>query len=174
MSKPFDPRTVSRVWLATLAGTAVWLAAIFAAPWLMERGATGAARFIYAVFAPTCHQIPARCLTLAGHPLAVCGRCLGIYAGFAAGLVVYPLIRGFRRLSLPKALLLAAMTLPMAVDGIGGILGSWRSPVGLRFATGLVWGTLLPYYFVPGMADFLRARAERRRAAALENQTVTK
>jgi uncharacterized membrane protein len=171
MSTPFRPRTVRRVWLLTLAGIAVWLTAIFAAPWLLARGASGPARFIYGVFAPVCHQIPDRCFALNGHPLAVCGRCLGIYAGFAAGLVLYPLLQGFRRLSLPRAALFAAMTLPMAADAVGGILGLWRSPIGLRFATGLVWGTLLPYYFVPGAADFLRIRAERRQARALEIRT---
>ncbi len=168
MAASSDPRSVRRVWLLTLAGTAVWLAAIFAAPWLMARGAPGAARFVYGIFAPVCHQIADRCFTWRGQPLAVCGRCLGIYAGFALGLALYPLVRGFGRLALPQARLFVALTLPMALDAGGGILGLWRSPIGLRFATGLAWGALLPYYFVPGVADFFRARAERRRARALE------
>lgn len=161
-------RTVRRVWVLTLAGTAVWLASIVLAPWLAGRGQAGAARFIYAVFAPMCHQIPDRCFFLNGHPLAVCGRCLGIYAGFGAGLLVYPLVRGFSRLSVPPVGQLAALTLPMAVDAGGGILGLWKSPIGLRFATGFAWGTLLPFYFMTGAADLMRTRAERRRARALE------
>src|SRR5512143_811999 len=150
-------RGARRVWLLTLAGTAAWLAAIVAAPWLAGHGRPGAARFIYAVFAPLCHQIPDRCFWLSGQPMAVCGRCLGIYAGFAAGLLAYPLLRGFARASLPPARLFAAMTLPMVVDAGGGILGLLASPIGLRFATGFLWGTLLPFYFVTGVADFFRA-----------------
>ena len=168
MSRSAKARSVRRVWLLTLAGTAVWLASIFLAPWLAGRGRTGAARFIYAIFAPMCHQIPGRCFFLAGHPLAVCGRCLGIYAGFGAGLLLYPLVRGFTRLSVPSVRLFAALTLPMALDAGGGILGLWKSPIGLRFATGFAWGTLLPFYFVTGAADLFRTRAERRRARALE------
>lgn len=159
---------VRRVWLLTLAGTVVWLTAIFAAPWLAARGASGAARFVYGVFSPVCHQIPDRCFFWRGHQLAVCGRCLGIYIGFAVGLFLYPPVRGFKRLSLPPARWLLATTLPMAIDAGGGILGLWRSPLGLHFATGLVWGTLLPFYFVTGVADFIRTRSERRRARALE------
>jgi len=162
------PRSVRRVWLLTLAGTVVWLAAIVLAPWLAARGASGPARLLYAVFAPVCHQVADRCFVLDGHPLAVCGRCLGIYAGFAAGLVLYPFLRGFSRVALPPARLFVALTLPMALDGAAGILGLWRSPIGLRFATGFAWGTILPFYFVAGVADFFRTRRERAAARALE------
>src|SRR5512136_1552016 len=96
-------RTARRVYFLTAAGTALWLAAIFLAPWLAAKGATGPARVLYALFRPLCHQIANRCFMLAGHPLAVCGRCLGIYAGFAMGLAFYPFVRGFSRLVLPKA-----------------------------------------------------------------------
>jgi uncharacterized membrane protein len=161
-------RSVRRVWLATLGGMIIWLAAIFLAPWLAARGAAGPARFIYAVFAPLCHQIPARCFFLGGHPLAVCGRCLGIYAGFAAGLILNPLIRGFSRTSLPRVRLFLLMTLPLALDGAAGMAGAWRSPIGVRFATGFIWGTVLPFYFVTGVVDFFRTRRERRFSQALE------
>ena len=135
-----DPSTARKVWFATLAGAIVWLTAIFLAPWLAGRGAAGPARFVYAVFAPLCHQIPGRCFVLGGHPLAVCGRCLGIYAGFAAGLVLYPFVRGFARVALPPAWLFLLLTLPMALDGTGGLLGAWKSPIGLRFGHGFRLG----------------------------------
>ncbi len=163
-----------RVWFLTACGTLVWLAGIFLAPWLAARGASGAARFVYAVFAPVCHQIAERCYHLNGHPLAVCGRCLGIYIGFAAGLVVYPLVRGFSRLALPPARLFLILTLPMALDGAAGLLGLWRSPIGLRFATGFAWGTVLPFYFVTGVADFFRTRKERAAARGLERPASKK
>jgi len=157
-----SPRSVRRIWLVTLCGMTVWLAAVFLAPWLAGRGAAGAARFVYAVFAPVCHQIADRCFALNGHPLAVCGRCLGIYAGFEAGLLLYPLVRGFSRISLPPARLFVLLTAPMALDAVAGILGAWRSPIGIRFATGFAWGTILPFYFVAGVADLFRTRRERR------------
>jgi hypothetical protein len=56
----------------------------------------------------------------------------------------------------------------MALDAAGGILGAWKSPIGLRFATGFAWGTVLPFYFVTGVVDFFRTRRERRLSQALE------
>ena len=165
---PFDRRTVRAVYAATVAGTVLWLGAIFLAPWLAGRGAGGAARVIYAVFAPICHQNPGRCFALGGHPLAVCGRCLGIYAGFAAGLALYPFVRGFSRLALPRPRIFVASILPMAVDGVAGVLGFWRSPIGLRFVTGLAWGAILPFYFVTGIADLVLNRRIRRAGRDLE------
>jgi len=158
----------------TLCGAIVWLGAIFLAPWLAGRGATGASRLVYAVFAPVCHQIPGRCFFLGGHPLAVCGRCLGIYAGFAAGLALYPFVRGFSRIALPSARLFILLSLPLALDAVAGILGAWKSPIGIRFATGAAWGILLPFYFVTGVADFFRARKERAAGRAIEQGPPTK
>jgi uncharacterized membrane protein len=163
-----DRRTVRTVYVATVAGTAVWLAAIFLAPELAARGRTGAARLLYAVFAPVCHQIPDRCFVLHGHPLAVCGRCLGVYAGFALGLALFPLVRGFSRFALPSARLFLLAVFPLAVDGLAGLVGIWASPIGVRFATGLVWGTVLPFYFVTGVADLALTRRRRRAERDLE------
>ena len=169
MTVPPDPGAVRRIWLLAACGAALWLAGIFLAPLLAGRGAGGTARLVYAVYAPVCHQIPGRSFRLLGQPLAVCGRCLGIYAGFAAGLILYALARGFRRPPvLPPARLFLLLTLPLAVDGLGGLLRLWRSPIGLRFATGFVWGGLLPWYALAGLADLVRARRERAAARALE------
>lgn len=161
-------RLVRAVWAATALAAAVGLGLAVLAPWLAARGSGTAARTVYALFSPVCHQLPGRCFALFGRPMAVCGRCLGIYAGFAAGALVYPFVRGFRPAALPSARVFALAILPMAVDGLAGVTGLWRSPIGVRAATGLVWGALLPYYFVPGVADALAARRRRQAAAALE------
>ena len=170
MPRPGISRTVLAVYLLSVAGTSIWLLAIFLAPALAARGSAGAARLLYAAFSPICHQIPGRCLTFLGYPLAVCGRCLGIYAGFAAGLVLYPFIRGFSKIELPSIRIFLPLTLPMALDGAAGILGIWASPIGVRFATGVVWGTVLPFFFVAGLADLVLARRRRAAARALEKK----
>lgn len=83
---------------------------------------------------PICHQLAARSFHLFGEPLAVCQRCIGLYAGFALGLFVWPQLRR------PAAWLAAnprwvlAFLLPLGID--------WalpNTPVS-RFATGLVAG----------------------------------
>lgn len=168
MSDAPDRRLVRAVWAATALATAVWLGLAVLAPWLAARGSGAAARTVYALFSPVCHQIPSRCFALFGWPMAVCGRCLGIYAGFAAGTLSYPFLRGFRPAALPPARVFALAVLPLALDGLAGVTGLWRSPIGVRAATGFVWGALLPYYFVPGVADAFTARKKRQAAAALE------
>jgi uncharacterized membrane protein len=63
-------------------------------------------------------------------------------------------------------------TLPLAVDGLAGVIGLWRSPIGARFATGIVWGAILPFYFVTGMADLVRTRRARREAQRLAKNSL--
>jgi uncharacterized membrane protein len=44
-------------------------------------------------------------------------------------------------------------SLPVALDGTGNVLGLWSSPIGVRFATGVLWGAVLPAYFIAGMHE---------------------
>jgi uncharacterized membrane protein len=149
--------TVVLVYGITLLGTLAWLVAIFLAPYLKSRSAGGAA-VLYAMFAPVCHQIPERSFFFRGFPLAVCGRCLGIYSGFLAGLLLYPFVRGFQKVALPPPCLFLALSAPIVLDFTGGILGFWTSPIWLRFATGFLWGPPLPFFFITGVTELLGRR----------------
>jgi hypothetical protein len=60
----------------------------------------------------------------------------------------------------------------MAVDGAAGILRIWASPRLVRFATGVVWGTILPFFFVTGLADLRLAKRKRAAARTLEKIRV--
>ena len=156
-------RAVISVFVLTLIGTLAWLAAIVLAPVLKSRS-SGAAPFLYALFSPICHQIPGRSFFLRGFPLAVCGRCLGIYTGFLAGLVMYPIVRGFRRIALPPMRLFLLVSLPAGLDFLLGLSRLWESPNWLRFVTGFVWGVLLPFYFITGLSELVLWRAAGRAA----------
>ncbi|MGZ7065839.1 MAG: DUF2085 domain-containing protein, partial [Candidatus Aminicenantales bacterium] len=103
-------RAVRVAYAITFLGTLAWIAAIFLAPYLRSRS-SGAASFLYAVFAPVCHQIPSRCFHFRGFPLAVCGRCLGIYVGFFGGLASYPIVLGFTKIALPPVRLFVLLSL---------------------------------------------------------------
>jgi len=148
------------IYSLTMAGAIVWLAAIILAPYLRSRGVR-LNSLIYAAFAPTCHQIPSRSFHLWGFPLAVCGRCTGIYAGFLAGLLALPFIRGLGRTDLPRVWSFALATGPMVVDAFGNFFGLWSTCNALRFATGFIWGTILPFYLLAGLNSlFLRRDPE--------------
>lgn len=146
-------KTLRTVYGLTVFGTIIWIGAIFLAPVLKSRSAGRAAAFLYSVFSPICHQIPGRSFFFHGFPLAVCGRCLGIYVGFLAGLVLYPFVRGFSGAALPSLRLFMLLSLPIGLDFAGNFLGLWNSSNAARFSTGLLWGCLLPFYFVTGVAE---------------------
>lgn len=117
---------------AVAAGAGLWLAAAFVAPFGRSRGWAGAS-LLYAFFHPVCHQIAERSFACFGHPVAVCHRCLGLYAGFFAGLVLWPALPrpAARLLDRPRWVL--AFSAPLAVDA------AIRANTGAsRFATGLV------------------------------------
>jgi uncharacterized membrane protein len=151
------------VWLAVLLGALGIVFLAIAAPALRLHNPRISA-LIYAVFAPLCHQIPERCFYFRGFPAAVCGRCLGIYSGFAAGTLFHPLLRGFARPRLPAIRALAALSIPIGLDVAGNVLRAWSSPTGIRFVTGIIWGIILPFFVIPGIHDLVLAGRDRRRA----------
>jgi uncharacterized membrane protein len=61
------------------------LALAVAPAWLASHGQFVATAAIFAFFSKVCHQRPDRSFFLSGAPVAVCVRCLAIYAGAALG-----------------------------------------------------------------------------------------
>lgn len=140
------------VYLMTLSGSTVWLAAVVLAPFLESQESIWGS-FLYAVFSPLCHQIPERCFHLWGFPLAVCSRCFGIYSGIMIGLFGFPITKGFSSVSVPSTGLFAVLTGPILVDTLGNFLLLWETSPWLRFAIGSGWGIILPFYFIAGLSD---------------------
>jgi uncharacterized membrane protein len=162
--RPFYPMTFQHklvlIYTSTLMGIVLWIILIVLAPYLKSQSSF-LAKFIYAVFAPTCHQIPSRCFHIFGHPMAVCSRCMGIYAGFFLGTVVFPFIRGFSAPSFPRARAIILFSVPMAIDVAGHLSGMWSSSNATRFLTGVLWGIILPFYFIAGISDYFLRRNQR-------------
>jgi uncharacterized membrane protein len=140
-------------WL-TLAGILLWLGAVVAPP-LLQREAPRWSALFYSAFSPVCHQRPERSFLLRGFPMAVCGRCFGIYAGILLGTLVFPLRRRKAESGLPTLRTLAAFTLPIGLDTLGNFLGLWSTGNVVRLATGLVWGVILPFAFIPAVGEAL-------------------
>jgi uncharacterized membrane protein len=145
-------KTIVTIYIFVATGTVAWLGAIFWAPYLRSHFSPWQG-LVYAIFSPVCHQIASRSFRFLGQPLAVCARCLGIYAGFLIGVLLYPFLRGFRRLSLPRAKVFLFVSLPIVTDTLGNFARFWDTSNEVRFATGLLWGAILPVYFITGLAD---------------------
>lgn len=124
---------------------------------LVARRAPRAGALMRLSFRVACHQIPDRCLRIAGVPAPVCARCHAIYLGMFAGGVAS---LSPRRRRLPFRWLLVA-ALPIATDGITQMLMLRESNTALRLATGLVWGLALALFAVPLMREgFAEGAAE--------------
>jgi uncharacterized membrane protein len=98
-------------------------------------------------FSTICHQYESRSLHIAGHQLAVCARCSGIYFGFFIGVVLVPFLSRTKFHQTLKLLLIAV--LPMLVDVALGIVGAHEPILATRLFTGLFFGIISAIALVP-------------------------
>ncbi|MFC2168988.1 DUF2085 domain-containing protein [Acidobacteriota bacterium] len=141
------------IYFLTLVGIFFWLGAIFLAPYLKSQS-SALNNFIYAMFSAVCHQNPARSFFAFGYPFSVCSRCFGIYFGFLAGTFLFPLLKSFRNVSLPKVNIFFLFSMPILVDAAGNLFSIWVTFGWLRFLFGFIWGFILPFYLITGLIDF--------------------
>jgi uncharacterized membrane protein len=152
------------VWgsVALIASTLVAL--IVAAPLALAQGHTGFASAVYSGFSYLCHQIPERSFHLAGHQFAVCSRCTGLYAGFAAVTLIYPLTRSLKRTDTPRIIWLIIATVPLVVDFSLTYFGIWQNNHLTRFLTGGLLGAVAALYVLPGVIDLSSTISRRFRS----------
>ena len=137
------------VMLAAAWGGVLLLAA--AAPLAWAVGLHSLSAGLYALFHRICHQEPARSLWIAGHPMALCARDVGLYGGLCLGLV----ITLWRRVFIPGWIALLCV-LPMALDGGSQLLGLRESTNALRLITGALAGVVAGMY-LGAKIGYLRA-----------------
>lgn len=138
-----------RLVLGLAAGLSLaWLLLLVAAP-VLAPASEGLAAVVYAIGSLICHQRPERSFHLGGHQLPVCARCLGLYAGGAAGLGVWWVrtrrqIDGWSPRRALRVLLVAAVptaaTVATAWLGLGDPANTWRALLALPLggAAGLI------------------------------------
>jgi uncharacterized membrane protein len=145
-------------------------------PVLMATGHVSAARLIYGLFQPLCHQLPERSFFLygpqfsyrldelerfigpgvplryvgdpsLGYKMAVCQRDIATYVAILLAGLVFILLR-HRLKPLPlKAFLL--FCIPIAVDGFGQLFGFWESTWWSRAASGALFGAACVWLAYP-------------------------
>jgi uncharacterized membrane protein len=141
------------VWLLVASGSLAVLAVIVGAPLGLATGHNFFAATTYRTFSHLCHQLPERSFFIAGHPFAVCARCTGIYAGFAAAAAFYPLARALRRIDTPPRKWLFIAAAPLAVDFAIEFSGIWHNTHSSRLVTGALLGAVTVFYIMPGLLD---------------------
>jgi uncharacterized membrane protein len=159
---------LARHWLlAANAVVAAGVALPMLAPALMTAGYDSAARAIYTLFAPFCHQLPERSFFLFGPQLtytlqeleqltgpdvplryigdpalgfkmALCQRDMALYLAMLVFGLAFALVRGRLR-PLPLKLFVL-LSVPIALDGFGQLLALWESTWLSRVLSGALFG----------------------------------
>lgn len=105
-----------------------------------------------------CHQLPERSFFGGAVQVPVCARDTGIYVGFLVSILVIAALQRNRPTGLPSPgvwVLLGAMVLAMAVDGVSSY-GGWRETTNaIRLLTGLLAGYAMGAVALPLINDEL-------------------
>ena len=143
-----------------------WLAAVVAAPLLP----TSIAAFIYAIGSLVCHQLPDRSFHLGAFQLAVCARCVGIYAGGAfgavTGAVAWALPSEPRRPAftpIAARWMVAIGALPTAISVLAERAGVWQTANADRAAAGFPLGLTAALVVMSALATLHYKRCVPRR-----------
>jgi uncharacterized membrane protein len=155
------------MWLGLTGGALLLIALILTAPLAAANQDNFLAAALYQGFGYVCHQQPERSFFLAGHQLAVCSRCTGIYFGFVALTLLYPALLPLRSTAVPERKWLVLAAVPLAIDFALGFLGIWENTHTSRFLTGALFGGVVVLYLLPALAELsLRlGRGENRNAS---------
>lgn len=158
---PPESRPESRApWIVWAIITAIALAivgSIAGAPFFQAHGHPEIASPIYKTFGFVCHQIPERSFHLSGQKFGVCSRCTGLYVGFAAAALVYPLARSLKRTDTPSRLWLILAALPLGLDFALGYFSIWQNTQLSRFSTGALLSSVAVFYIMPGLVELSSA-----------------
>ena len=155
-----DSRIEIVVWSLVASVVLLIVITTVAAPVALASGHAGFSEVIYQAFSYLCHQIPERSFHLAGHPLAVCSRCTGLYASFAFATLALPLVRSLKRTDTPHVIWLLLSVVPLAIDFSLTYFGIWENNHFTRVTTGALFGAVAAIYVVPGLIE-LSANAQR-------------
>jgi uncharacterized membrane protein len=158
-------------WALLSIATLIFVSIIPIAPIAAASNHPQIAGITYQLFHFLCHQLPDRSFFIAGHPLAVCARCAGIYLGFLLLLLVYPLVRSLRETSLPHRRWLLMAAAPLIVDFGLTFLGIWENTHTSRLVTGFLFGAVTVFYIMPGILE-LSAHLNLRKSPIRQEFTV--
>jgi uncharacterized membrane protein len=142
------------VWLIALSVLILWNSLFIFAPLF-------SAEPIYSFFSYICHQIPERSITVFGGQMAVCSRCFGIYAGLAAGAIIYPIRKGFDVTEPISKLWLFLALVPVGADWSLTAFRIWENTHLSRFVTGAILGVVCAFFILLALIEIVRNFSRR-------------
>ena len=156
------------LWLTTAAlAAAVLVAGAVLTPLLGEASRS----IVMAGYRQICHQIPSRSFHLAGEQVALCHRCVGIWAALPLAIALFTVIRRWDHLVAARpGLTLVLSLVPLGVDWTGDALGLWTNTMPSRLATGATFGLAAGYVLAHVIVKSTR-RSERETNGARVSNT---
>jgi uncharacterized membrane protein len=145
-----------RVWLVAGGIVLAWVSLVVLAPVFESSGASQFSSPVYHFFSYICHQIPERSFHLAGHQMAVCSRCFGVYFGLFAGILTYPLWRSVDEPEPVARFWLFLSLVPITIDWSLTVFGIWENNHLSRFLTGMILGFACAIFIVPALVEVVR------------------
>jgi uncharacterized membrane protein len=133
-----DTKIVAAV-IAMIAGAI--LSASVACTWAIAHGASMRWRLLFRMF---CHGIPRRCLYAWNVPMPICARCVAIYSGLLAGILLFWLLPNVEEMT--ARFIVIFSTIPLAIDGLTQLATMRESTNVLRLITGLLAGTAFAFW----------------------------
>jgi uncharacterized membrane protein len=141
------------MWSLVVVGALFFVGLLVAAPLAQANGLQWFSFAVYEAFSHVCHQNPERSIYIAGYPLAVCARCTGLYVGFVAAVVFYPVITSLKRTHAPERKWLFIAAAPLAIDFALGFFGIWENSHPSRLLTGALLGAVSVFFILPGLVQ---------------------
>jgi uncharacterized membrane protein len=141
------------MWSLVVVGALFFVGLLVAAPLAQANGLQWLSFVVYQAFSHVCHQSPERSFYIAGYPLAVCARCTGLYVGFAAAVVFYPVMTSLKRTHAPERKWLFIAAAPLAIDFALGFIGIWENNHASRLLTGALLGAVSVFFILPGLVQ---------------------
>jgi hypothetical protein len=83
------------------------------------------------------------------------------------------LIKELGSLALPRKEALILMSIPIVIDTAGNLFLLWTTNEWVRLLIGLLWGSILPFFLIPGMMDVVRNKLSPTEPVALSLNQIT-
>ncbi len=144
---PISNRTLLWLLLAAAVVVAV-LALAFSTPLLGEQGRV----IVMGAYRKICHQMPSRSFHIGGTQVALCHRCVGIYAAIPVAIAAFAVLRRWDGVFAARPLLtVGASLVPMGIDWTLNATGIWTNTPFSRLATGGLFGVAAGYFLARGI-----------------------
>ncbi len=96
-----------------------------------------------------------------GYKFPVCSRCMSIYLGMLIMAILFPILYEPGTKYVPKGRWLILALIPIAIDGIGQLLGFWTSTNLIRMVTGFTASVVSTRYSIPILNKIFDVKLEK-------------